>query len=54
MNYWRSVSAELLAMAPKAQWIRAGATVEGRRDFRDAHRSGDPQDLQRRPTAAVT
>ena len=43
MNYWRSVSAELLAMAPKAQWIAPGATVEGReQDFRDAHRSGDP------------
>ena len=43
MNYWRSVSAELLAMAPKAQWIAPGATVESReQDFRDAHRSGDP------------
>jgi hypothetical protein len=42
-NYWRSVSAEVLAMAPKAQWLSPATAVEGReQDFRDAHRSGDP------------
>lgn len=42
-NYWRSVSAETLAMAPKAQWISPDDAVEGRQDdFRAAHTSGDP------------
>lgn len=42
-NYWRSVSAEILAMAPKAQWIAPDDAVDGREDdFRDAHVSGDP------------
>lgn len=44
MNYWRSVSAELLAMAPKAQWIATESALEGdlEDDFRNAHKSGDP------------
>jgi hypothetical protein len=43
-NYDRSVMAEVLALAPKAQWAgRWRAQVEGREDdFRNAHRSGDP------------
>ena len=42
-NYWRSVSAELLAGAPRTQWISDDKAVEGREDdFREAHRSGDP------------
>jgi len=42
-NYWRSVVAEKLAMAPRAQWIADHASVKGReQDFRDAHLSGDP------------
>jgi len=42
-NYWRSISAETLAMAPKAQWIAPDDAVEGKEDdFREAHLSGDP------------
>lgn len=42
-NYWRSVSAELLAMAPKAQWAGPADAFEGYEDsIRNAHRSGDP------------
>lgn len=43
LNYWRSVSAELLALAPRAQWTAEARSVEGREDdFRDSHKSGDP------------
>jgi hypothetical protein len=42
LNYWRSVSAEVLAMAPKSQWL-LHETEEGNQDaFRNAHNSGDP------------
>lgn len=41
-NYWRSVAAETLALAPKAQWIASDKAMEGREDeFREAHLSGD-------------
>lgn len=42
-NYWRSVSVEKLAMAPKAKWLAEDAAVEGYEDdFRNAHTSNDP------------
>jgi len=42
-NYWRSVAAETIALAPKAVWIAPSDALEGREDdFRSAHRSGDP------------
>lgn len=42
-NYWRSVAAETLALAPKAQWIASDESVKGReQQFREAHLSGDP------------
>lgn len=42
-NYWRSVAAETIALAPKAQWIAPSDAVEGREDdFREAHKTGDP------------
>lgn len=42
-NYWRSVVAEKLAMAPRAQWIADFASVKGReQDWRDAHLNADP------------
>lgn len=42
-NYWRSVAAETIALAPKAVWIAPSDAVEGREDdFRDGHKSGDP------------
>jgi hypothetical protein len=42
-NYDRSVIAEVLALAPKAQWAGPESAFEGREDqFRNAHRSGDP------------
>lgn len=42
-NFWRSVAAEQLGYAPKAQWIATDAAVEGREDkFRQAHLSRDP------------
>lgn len=42
-NYWRSVAAETLAMAPKAQWIADSAAIENReKAFREAHLTGDP------------
>ncbi len=41
-NYWRSVAAETLALAPKAGWIAPSHSIEGREaDFREAARSGD-------------
>ena len=43
LNYWRSVSAELLALAPRAQWLAKSSDMEGWTEgFRNAHRSGDP------------
>lgn len=41
-NYWRSVAAETLALAPKAQWVADSGSIEGREDdWRDAHINGD-------------
>lgn len=42
-NFWRSVAAEQLGYAPKAQWIAPESAVEGRENaFRKAHLSRDP------------
>jgi hypothetical protein len=42
-NFWRSVAAEQLGYAPKAQWIATEGAIEGREDtFRSAHLSRDP------------
>lgn len=42
-NFWRSISAEQLGYAPKAQWMATESAVEGREDeIRNAHLSRDP------------
>lgn len=42
-NFWRSVAAEQLGYAPKAQWIATESAVEGYEDqFRKAHLTRDP------------
>lgn len=42
-NFWRSIAAEQLGYAPKAQWIATESAVEGREElFRKAHLSRDP------------
>lgn len=42
-NFWRSVAAEQLGYAPKAQWIAPESAVEGREDdFRKSHLTRDP------------
>lgn len=42
-NFWRSVAAEQLGYAPKAQWIATESAVEGREEkIRKAHLSRDP------------
>lgn len=42
-NFWRSVAAEQLGYAPKAQWIATESAVEGREEaLRRAHLSRDP------------
>jgi len=42
-NFWRSIAAEQLGYAPKAQWIATESAVEGREDtFRKAHMTRDP------------
>lgn len=42
-NFWRSVAAEQLGYAPKAQWLAPESAIEGREDdFRRAHLSRDP------------
>ena len=42
-NFWRSVAAEQLGYAPKAQWLATESAIEGReQDFRKAHLSRDP------------
>ena len=42
-NFWRSVAAEQLGYAPKAQWLARESAVEGREDdFRQAHLSRNP------------
>lgn len=53
-NYWRSISAETLAMAPKAQWIAPEDAVDGiEDDFREAHLSGDPLLLFKKGASAA-
>jgi hypothetical protein len=42
-NFWRSVAAEQLGYAPKAQWMATEEAVEGREDtIRKAHQTRDP------------
>lgn len=42
-NFWRSVAAEQLGYAPKAQWIGTESAFEGYEDaFRNAHLTRDP------------
>ena len=42
-NFWRSIAAEQLGYAPKAQWLATQSAVEGRQEaFRRAHLSRDP------------
>lgn len=42
-NFWRSVAAEQLGQAPKAQWIGTESAFEGYEDqFRAAHTTRDP------------
>jgi Phage P22-like portal protein len=42
-NFWRSIAAEQLGYAPKAQWLATQSAVEGRQDaFRKAHLTRDP------------
>lgn len=42
-NFWRSVAAEQLGYAPKAQWLAQESSVEGREEeFRNAHVKRDP------------
>jgi hypothetical protein len=42
-NFWRSVNAEQLGYAPKAQWMATESAVEGREaKIREAHMSRDP------------
>lgn len=42
-NFWRSIAAEQLGYAPKAQWIATESAVEGKEDkIRAAHLSRDP------------
>lgn len=42
-NFFRSVAAEQLGYAPKAQWLATESSVEGREDaFRKAHLTRDP------------
>lgn len=41
-NYWRSTSAEMIALAPKAVWIAPSDAIQGREaDFRNANNDGD-------------
>jgi hypothetical protein len=41
-NYWRSVSAEMLALAGKGKWLLHEQTEESQDAFRDAHADDDP------------
>jgi hypothetical protein len=42
-NFWRSIAAEQLGYAPKAQWLATQSAVEGRQEaFRKAHLTRDP------------
>ena len=40
-NYWRSVAAEKLALAPRQQWLKHGSQAGDADDFRNAAESGD-------------
>lgn len=41
-NYFRSTAAEVVALAPKAQWVGSASAFKGREDdFRKAHLEGD-------------
>lgn len=43
LNYWRSIQAEKLMMAPKAKWVATKKSVAGLEDkWRNAHLSDDP------------
>lgn len=41
-NYWRSVSAEMLALAPKGKWLVYEGQDGDADEFRDAHLADDP------------
>lgn len=42
-NFWRSIAAEQLGYAPKAQWLATESAIEGRQEsFRKAHLTRDP------------
>lgn len=42
-NFWRSVAAEQLGYAPKAQWLATQSAIEGREEeFRKAHLTRNP------------
>ena len=42
-NFWRSIAAEQLGYAPKAQWLATQSAIEGRQEsFRRAHLTRDP------------
>lgn len=42
-NFWRSIAAEQLGYAPKAQWIATQSAIEGREEsFRKAHLTRNP------------
>jgi hypothetical protein len=42
-NFWRSIAAEQLGYAPKAQWLATQSAVEGREEaFRKAHLTRNP------------
>ncbi|HEY6020176.1 MAG TPA: portal protein, partial [Candidatus Paceibacterota bacterium] len=42
-NFWRSIAAEQLGYAPKAQWLATESAVEGKEEaFRKAHLTRDP------------
>lgn len=52
-NYWRSVAAESLALAPKAQWIAPEDAVEGyEQQFRDNAKTGDPLMIYKKGASA--
>lgn len=40
-NYWRSVAAEKLALAPRQQWLIHESAVGDRDEYRDGFKSGD-------------
>lgn len=41
-NYWRSVAAEVLSMASKAQWLLHESEEGDQASFRESHKSGNP------------